>query len=240
MPSEKEFSAEETNEIQYLGAKPNGNLPDDARQQVEEAEAKIDDIHRRDVGAQPEIINSKFDINQAFLDQGITEEVNVKRVVLNIPIAKPSKTKFFRAHPEYSQNVVIFKDEEDYGKFYLVGQALQRQYIDDGYGRVVTLSYCVYKSGESFLWPLTRLEGVRDNEWAVSAWRALDLAKQNWIKLVTVRGARGYEAHQPLSANYGEPIWLEMEWSQILELAFRDRIIFDETHQVHRTLYGIN
>ncbi|MGB6096585.1 MAG: hypothetical protein WBF95_09860, partial [Comamonas thiooxydans] len=86
-----------------------------------------------------------------------------------------------------------------------------------------------WKSRVSFAWKLT--------VWHVSLGQAVTLAESDWIRISanTMRGAYDvFRAHNQTQ----EPKWPDLSFDQLLELAFRDRLILNREHPLLAQLRG--
>ncbi len=90
-----------------------------------------------------------------------------------------------------------------------------------------------------FLWPvpLPSNDGRRENSWHQTAREAAVLAQTRWV---SVRGNQSLGAYDIFrgSEQLSEPTWPDRPFEEILEIAFRGRVIRDYDHPVLKKLRG--
>ena len=96
----------------------------------------------------------------------------------------------------------------------------------------------VTKQGTMTLWPI-RIPGSdgRIDDWNASALEAAEIAKTRWIRLVSDRELGAYIPREALVQD-GEPRWPEETFEQIIQIAFRNRVINSVDHPILRRLRG--
>ena len=103
----------------------------------------------------------------------------------------------------------------------------------------VLLVTAITRQSTVFIWPLALpSEGGRRNDWHETAREAAELAKKAWVRLsadMSLGAYRIYRAEGALS----DPTWPEKSLNELLEIAFKDRIIDREDHPVVRRLRGL-
>jgi hypothetical protein len=88
-------------------------------------------------------------------------------------------------------------------------------------------------AGTPFVWPLK----TTDNSWTRSAHDAVEIAKNRWIQLKPNKELGGYEI-RPASNQEREPVWPDLSFDKLIDLAFRGRVIDTADHPVLRKLRG--
>jgi len=71
-----------------------------------------------------------------------------------------------------------------------------------------------------------------------TARQAAELAKTRWVRLAADMGLGGYRIYQA-EGDLSEPEWPDKPLAEILQIAFRDRIVDSENHPVVRRLRGL-
>ena len=101
----------------------------------------------------------------------------------------------------------------------------------------VQLRLAVNRHGIPFLWALRLPKDGRRNLWNDSAMNAAEHAIRRWVR---VRSDMQGGQYTILAAkvDFGEPKRLECTFQEILQRAFRDRIIADNNHPVLRQFRG--
>ena len=71
-----------------------------------------------------------------------------------------------------------------------------------------------------------------------TAREAAELAKTKWVRLAADMGLGGYRIYQA-EGELSEPEWPDKPLTEIMQIAFRDRIVDTENHPVVRRLAGV-
>ena len=84
-----------------------------------------------------------------------------------------------------------------------------------------------------------RLPGTdgRIDPWNRSALEAAKIAEDHWVSVRSNRSLGAYELFNA-TGELSAPVWPEMSFSEILNIAFRDRFIDSYDHPVLRGLRG--
>ena len=94
------------------------------------------------------------------------------------------------------------------------------------------------RQGNAFLVPVT-LPGLdgRRNKWNESLAQACELAKAKWIRIAANMSAGAYDVFEA-QAELMPPEWPEYGLDQMIEVAFRGKIVESLEHPVVRSLLG--
>ncbi len=160
-------------------------------------------------------------------------------ILSHIPLRKPNRHEFFRtrAEPEMWFDTGIFEDREEREVFF-VTPAMREPLV--GEIRPVILVPSITRQGVLLLWPLKLpVEGMRHNGWAETARQAAELGKTKWTRLAPDMGLGGYRIYVA-EGELSEPQWPQKPLTEIMEIAFHDRIIDSENHPVIRRLRGLS
>jgi hypothetical protein len=164
------------------------------------------------------------------------DNVPTDRVVVAIKVGRPGKQEFFRVHPggAYRGDFGLLLFEED-REFYVVAPALHVEF--GPVLRRTTLVATINRYGAIRLWPigLPDLATGRDNAWFMSARTVAEVARTSWVRLINANDH--YDAIKA-AGQYGEPEWPNLTFDEMVQVAFRDRIIDSMTHPVARKLNG--
>lgn len=183
-----------------------------------------------DVTPQPD------DFDDLRLDQSF-EGGAVKKIVTVIPIKKPPKQAWIRVHPDLSfrrdMHLLELRDDRE---VYGVTAAVAPYATEEIYP--VTLFAATTRQGSIFLWPC-RLPGAdgRDLDWYRSARLAAEQAQRCWVRVTANLSAGSYDVAVPL-VGYPPPEWPELSFRQMLEIAFRGKLIKTLDHPVLLRLQG--
>lgn len=182
-------------------------------------------------------ITESFDFDSLKLSQDFTESIGTKKLLTTVPVRKPGKQEWFRVHPseEYRMpaGILDFKEERE---IFLLTSKIQPTVASEM--RAVTLHTCISRQRVLFLYPLP-LPGPdgRSNSWWDSAAEAVELAKRKWMKMVANMDLGAYEVHEA-NGELPPPEWPEMDFQEIVKIAFRDKIIDDVDHPALKRLRG--
>lgn len=161
--------------------------------------------------------------------------VGVVKPLLTVPMRKPSKTEFFRTHPDHWMDCfsVELKEERE---FYVVKPGIE-EYISEFVERV-RLRLCVTRQGVVLIWPLKLpKDDARGEMWRRSASESATLAETDWVRIAADMHLGAYQPYKATGA-LGEPRWPRETWPQILRIAVADRLIDRHDHPVVRQLLG--
>jgi hypothetical protein len=99
---------------------------------VEDVQSQPDAIET----ASPPTANDPFDLSRLTLSQDFVQTAGVKRLVLTVPIRKPTPQEFIRVHPDPAYRAVLAVIElKDDREFYLLTPEIARDCL-------VNLSRC--------------------------------------------------------------------------------------------------
>lgn len=184
----------------------------------------------------PEIAQSILGLR---LNSNYSDIVCGTPVLTTVTVGKPPKAHFFRVSPDPDhQAVFVLLDGSKLGAdgMYAISPEIAAEIPD--HVRAYQLRLAVTTFDVSYLVPIP-LPGAdgRRNVWHVSLGQAVTLAESDWIRISanTMRGA--YDVFRALSQTQ-EPKWPDLSFDQLLELAFRDRLILNREHPLLAQLRG--
>ena len=178
-----------------------------------------------------------FSLDALRLTQDFAGELGVRKLITTIPVRKPDRQAFFRIRPEQAYKLAVAViDLKAEGETYLVIPSLAAQLVGEIKAQLLTVA--ITRQGVLFVWPLP-LPGPdgRINPWHSSAMQAAQLAENSWIRMSANLGLGAYDIYRA-EAPLAEPEWPDLTMEQIVEIAFKDRIITDPDHPVLRRLRG--
>lgn len=178
-----------------------------------------------------------MDLTQFALSENFFEGA-AKKALVTVPVRKPSKESFIRTSPDPScWQLAGLIEMKEQGKIYFVLPELAASLRDDGEA-TFTLAHLVLtvdRRGNPFLWPLK--VSARESDWNNSARRGAEMAQSQWVRVTANMGAQAYDV--AVAANQEPvPAWPEESYSDILRIAFRDRIVDRRDHPVLEELNG--
>lgn len=162
-------------------------------------------------------------------------------VLMHVPVRKPSRNEFFRVRPgaENSFTAILYEDQNDKGReYYFVTPAmipLLRQLTTLA---VISLVPFCTKQKVLGIFPLKLpTDSVSNNDWMSTAMAAAELAKTRWVRIqadMSLGANRIFAAESDL----GEPVWPDKPFNELLDLAFRSRVIDRDDHPIVNKLSG--
>lgn len=183
------------------------------------------------------VSENPFDPKRLRLSQNFAELAGVKKILSTVPTNKPNRQEFIRTHPDpsYRLETAVLEMKED-RETYLVDPDLW----SDLPGEVVPkiLYTTINRQGTVRIWPI-RLPGEdgRHDAWSRSALKAAEIARTRWVRVAADLAAGFYQVYSA-TGDIPEPEWPEIEFQELLQIAFRDKFITDVNHPVIKRLRG--
>jgi hypothetical protein len=178
-----------------------------------------------------------FSLADLRLTQDYASMVGVKKVLTTIPVRKPNRQEFVRVHQDesYQLSTAVIEIKDDRETF-LVSPQLWNELPGETIAKVFLTA--MNRQGVLFLWPIRLPEpDGRHDQWNRSAMEAAELSKKKWIKSVANMSLGGYEVYEA-TGELPEPEWPELEFDEIMKIAFKDRFIESLDHPVIQRLNG--
>jgi hypothetical protein len=198
--------------------------------------------------AKPEAVDREINTTNFFHDlEAIrlspedTAELGTREILIRVPVRRPKREEFFRCHPDPNMKleVTICTDRDEQEDVYVVAPAMRGVLAEDM--RAVLLQLAISRKGTVFIWPLMipNEDNPLGRSWHDSARKAAELAKSHWIRIAADRSLGGYRVRQA-EGKLPEPEWpADKTFSELLTIAFADRIILTEDHPMVRRLRGL-
>ena len=101
---------------------------------------------------EPPAASQPTDFSQFALSQNFGSQIKVTKRLTTVPVRKPSKTQWFRIHPEYKLDALLLKYGDNGEDFYFVKSPLAGQLGD--LAQAFRLVVGVDRQGVVFVWPL--------------------------------------------------------------------------------------
>lgn len=196
--------------------------------------------------------NDVLDITQAGKPVGLLSKLAKPQNILvassesltRVSTNKPKKDTYIRVHPDYFVDLISLVDKDGIeATTYVIDSDTLEQAMNEEAITSVLLKrrYYLYvtQGGSYGLWGLTfpMDEGQDPNSWTESALTVISRAMGEWLRHYAKRGDGGYRII-PASKDLGEPKWPEEGWEEIIELAFKGKIIDDINHPYFEKLRG--
>jgi len=191
------------------------------------------------LSAVPDEPTDPFDLDA--LRSAALSDIDFESVLTTVPVRKPGHTEFFRVHPDPAFVVDSWILEHVDGldrTTYWVDRQLHLELRTEL--RRVRLFTCMTKRRVVLLWPAklpVADAGNSGRAWHQSALEAAEEAKNLWVKL---EGDKDLGAYRYVKArgDLGEPQWPEKTFKELIQIAFKDKLIDTLDHPVIRDLYG--
>jgi hypothetical protein len=130
----------------------------------------------------------------------------------------------------------VYTDEKE-GEFYFVTPHLRSIMINGCSTKLLVLA--VNQAGVPFIWPVpTDDEIQRKNAWNESARTGFHRAKTDWVKLVGDRVSGQYRVFLA-EGELPAPRFPNRPFSELLAIAFNNRLIDSEDHYVIKAMRGL-
>lgn len=180
-----------------------------------------------------------LDLESLRLGQDYAAVLGVKKVLTVVRVGKPGKQTWFQVHPDFqfSCAVLELKDDVDRG-IYMVSAEVREELAFEV--KPVLLIPTIDRQNNVGLWPIT-LPGAdgRTSEWQTSAMRIAEEAKLGWVRMVANMAVGGYDLYTT-SADLPPPKWPEKDMSELIRIAFKDKLVGSMDHPVVRKLQGLS
>jgi hypothetical protein len=175
---------------------------------------------------------------QEFLDQTMAQ------TLLNtIPVEKPGDQEFIRVHPDpnYRHVAALITHQDERGARYLVHPSFAPR-IGNIKFHIERLYLYTSRQGKVAFWPIKVPKDNRENTWLESAGAAVEAAMKDWVCISSNQSAKLYVSAKALG-DFPEPDWPEITQGktvyELLAIAFKERLILDETHVLIQKLRGL-
>lgn len=179
------------------------------------------------------------DLSKWRLSQGEGALAGAREVLGRLPVRKSTRQEFIRTRISDEMSLVTNAyEDKDSREFYLISPPMVPVMLGLGEVIAVKLVPAITRQGVLILVPAK----LPNEASSVSGWQdtmllAMERAKTKWVRVsadMSLGGYRIYEAEGDLS----EPEWPDMSLSEMLEVAFKDRVIDSEDHPIFNKLLG--
>lgn len=183
-------------------------------------------------------IKNVIDISSLRLSQDFNTMAGVKKMITTVPVRKPNRQDFVRVHPgeNWQLQTAVLELKED-REHYLV----QPEMWSEIPGEIVPklLVTAINRQGVVFIWPI-RLPGEdgKIDNWNQSALEAAEYAKIGWIRVAANMSLGAYDVYEA-TGELPEPAWPETSFQELINIAFKGRVIDSPDHIVLKRLSGL-
>jgi hypothetical protein len=188
------------------------------------------------VAGAPGIFGDLEALKLSLADAGLAGSTEL---LMRVPVRKPAKHEYFRvrAGEENCFTTVIFEDREA-RENYFVTPAMIPLLRAGGDVAVVSLVQFMSKQKVLGVFPLKlATDSNVQNGWQDTAMQAAQMAKSRWVRMQADMALSGYRVFTA-TGNLGEPVWPDATFNELLDIAFKDRVIASEDHPVFNKLLG--
>jgi hypothetical protein len=181
-----------------------------------------------------------FDPASLRLSQDFASSLGVKKVLMTVPVRKPSREWFVRVHPDadYRLQTAVIELKED-REIYLVEPSLWPELSTvEATFSPRALNTAINRQGVVILWPIRLPEpDGKIDEWSQSALEAAEMATTKWVRVTANMDLGAYDVYEA-TGDLPDPVWPDLTFQELLKLGFKDRYIDDMDHAVLRKLRG--
>jgi len=211
-------------------AKPSGNGTPPGAVEVPAAQASSTNVK---IG-EP----SYFDVSAFIVKQDFDSALGIENVTTHVSVRRPKKEEWVRVHPTIAIPVFILKGDTEAGgdgEVYVLTEVVARAVVE--LARPARLVLTENRAGVRFFWPVAVPDANRPNAWHVSALRAVEIARQRWVRVVASQ-AEGCYAVKITEADIPDPAFAG-DAQELLKLALERRGIATANHEfIQRLLTG--
>jgi hypothetical protein len=170
---------------------------------------------------------------------GSAAAIPTRRLITTILTGRPPKHSFFRAHSEkgkYTLELRVVRDENDFGKEYIVAPNMDGHLWNKSYRVAVAL--CITMQGMLFMMTVRLADenSGRMDSFNESLLPIVEEARTQWVTLTTI--GKTYVSDAPRD-KFPDPEWPEITMIEALKIAFRGRVIESLEHPLAKRLLGI-
>jgi hypothetical protein len=182
--------------------------------------------------------NNEMSLANLRLNQNFIETAGTKKLRTTVPVRKPGPQDFIRVHPDSAFRYVValleLKDDRD---VYLLTPAMAEALPGEFF--MATLFTVINRQNVISLWPV-RLP-AKDGKhltWHRSAAAAAELAMTKWLRVKANMSLGAYEITLATTA-HDDPAWdADLNFQNLIDVAFRDYFINRIDHPVVQRLRG--
>jgi len=166
--------------------------------------------------------------------------MEVKKVIAHIPVGRPPKQRFFRVRPgdEWCDTLGLYERRSELGsETYIVHPTMYDSLL--GEFSIYKVVLAITRQDNLYVWPIKLPDSDgRQNVWNATKMEGAEKAKTLWIRLIPNQDIGAYEFKIAENQDY-EPKWPNLSFLEILNIAFKGRIISDPNHPIVQELRGL-
>ncbi|MGD1002451.1 MAG: hypothetical protein ABSA67_17305 [Candidatus Brocadiia bacterium] len=233
------------------------NPPDDARDEpaalntitdqrvqpvtVQEVQPTADEAESRAGNERLEaqsLAGGSLDLNALRLPQNFNQMAGVRKVLQTVPVRKPHRQEWVWVRPDEGWRLAtaIVENHDDHEVYLVLPNMLETLLAEWVPCLLVTTQT---RGGTVFLWPV-RLpnDDKRPNAWNQSALEIVQGHAGRWIRVASNMELGAYELSLP-QGEIPPPVWPDVDFQTLVNLAFKGKIIGSPNHPVVKRLRGL-
>jgi hypothetical protein len=185
----------------------------------------------------PSPSRTPFDMAALRLPANYGATLGVKKILMAVPVGKPSKARFFRVRPGVEWSIPVFIVElKEERETYIVTPGIAP--ILGDLVKPAQIYVAIDRNDNPFLIPIPLPgEDGRRNPWHESLAQAIGHAEKKWVRIAANMSAGSYDVLEA-QGTLTDPTWPDLGIEKLIEIAFRGKIISDDTHPVVQALLG--
>jgi hypothetical protein len=177
------------------------------------------------------------DLKKLRLPANYGATLGVKKLLTHVQVGKPKKPQFFRTHSSETMTFPgMILENKEARESYLVLPDIAQEIST--LVRAVMLYAAIDRQNNVFLIPvpLPGEDGTR-NPWHESLAQAVEHAKLKWIRIAANMHVGGYDVYEA-EGELPEPEWPAHDIDELVQVAFRGKIITSLDHPIVQSLLG--
>lgn len=179
------------------------------------------------------------DLNALKLSYGEGILAGARETLSRLPVRKANRQEFWRSHPSEDMSLLtaVYEDK-DSREIYLIAPNMMGQMSQLGEVTPVKLIPAITRQNVLLLIPAKLPNEASSNTgWQDTMLQATEAAKTKWLRTCADMSLGGYRIWEA-EGNLSEPQWPQMTLSEMLEVAFKNRVIDSEDHPIFNKLLG--
>lgn len=185
----------------------------------------------------PKPTTARSDLDALRLPANYGATLGVKKLLTNVFVGRKNKASFFRTHTDEKMifPAMILENKETRESYIVVPEVAQEI---SALVRPVMLHAAIDRQNNVFLIPvqLPGEDGTR-NPWHESLAQAVEHAKLKWIRMTANMHTGGYDVYEA-EGQLPDPEWPEYDIDDLVQVAFRGKIITSLDHPFVQSLLG--
>jgi hypothetical protein len=180
------------------------------------------------------------DLEQFKLDMKEAGLEGAEEQLATVAVRKPPAEEYVRVHSDKGMTITValHENRDNFtSEFYIVLPKILGTIMDLRGAFYAQLHVTTTRSGATMLWPVKLPTGGAGNPWYESALKGAELAKSSWIRIFADPGQKQYRVMKALG-EFDPPKFPEKPLNELLEIAFRGRVIDSAEHPICRKLRG--